>query len=213
MDYSKTDGKKLLDYYRNEIEKNPLLEQCLIDGCDFFFDDETDVNRDILICGEESNYDIFPFAVAGDGSNYVLLNNEYVGYISSEGDCGIIAKNVNDFYNLLFVCKNVAIYFRYGYFDNIDKFKENYDCANDFANKKVKDSKIFDEFLSKHNFKTNIESIYEMFMEGIIIEPSFILQADPKEYEPWGDIFGTNQTYINELRNKSILYKGIKKWK
>lgn len=207
MDYSKTDGKKLLDYYRNEIEKNPLLEQCLIDGCDFFFDDETDVNRDILICGEESNYDIFPFAVAGDGSNYVLLNNEYVGYISSDGDCGIIAKNVNDFYNLLFVCKNVAIYFRYRYFDNIDKFKENYDCANDFANKKVKDSKIFDEFVSKHNFKTNIESIYEMFMEGIIIEPSFILQADPKEYEPWSDIFGTNQTYINELRNKSILYK------
>lgn len=99
MNYSKTDGKKLLDYYRNEIEKTPLLEQCLIDGCDFFFDDETDVNRDILISGAESNYDIFPFAVAGDGSNYVLLNNEYVGYISSDGDCGIIAKNVIDFYN------------------------------------------------------------------------------------------------------------------
>lgn len=207
MDYSKTDGKRLLDYYRNEIEKTPLLEQCLIDGCDFFFDDETDVNRDILICGEESNYDIFPFAVAGDGSNYVLLNNEYVGYISSDGDCGIIAKNVNDFYNLLFVCKNVALYFRYGYFDSIDKFKENYECANDFANKKVQNSKIFDEFSSKHNFKTDIESLYEMFIEGIITEPSFTLQADPKEYEPWSDIFGTNQTYINELRNKSILYK------
>lgn len=207
MNYTKEDGKKLLDYYRNEIEKIPLLEQCLIDGCDFFFDDETDVNKDILICGAESNYDIFPFAVAGDGSNYVLLNNEYVGYVSSEGDCGIIAKNVNDFYNLLFVCKNVALYFRHGYFDNIDKFKENYECANDFANKKVKNFKIFDEFASKHNFKTSIESIYEMFIEGIITEPSFILQADPKKYEPWGDIFGTNQTYINELRNKSVLYK------
>lgn len=207
MDYTKTDGKELLDYYRNEIEKNPLLEQYLNDGCDFFFDDETDVNRDILICGEKSNYDIFPFAKTGDGSNYVLLNNEYVGYISSEGDCGIIAKNVNDFYNLLFVCKDVTTYFRNGYFDSIDKFKENYEYANNFANEKTKISKLFEEFSANHKFKTDIVSIYRMFIEGIITEPPLILQADPKEYDPWTDIFGTEQTYINELRNKNLIKK------
>lgn len=55
------DNKDLLNQYRKQIESNKKLETAFRNECDFNFRDDLDVKEDILICGEESNYEIYPF--------------------------------------------------------------------------------------------------------------------------------------------------------
>lgn len=191
--------KQLIEYYKEIIKNNPKLEESILVDCDFAFDDDTDVKKDILICGEKSNYEIFPFGKTGDGSNYALLNGGNVAYISSEGECGIIARNVKEFFNIMLTCKYITDYFKQGIFDSIDNFKERFNRVN----AATENPDIIETFIKSQNFETNIEKIYEMFVGGIITNPSLILQANPEEYEPWDDVFGTNQEYIEELRSKT----------
>lgn len=191
--------KQLLEYYKEKIKSNSELEKCVWVDCDFAFDDNTNVKEDILACGEKSNYDIFPFGRSGDGSNYVLLNDEKVAFISSEGECGIVARNVKEFFNIVLTCKYIAYYFKRGVFDSGNNFKERFNTANN----EVDNSGTIESFIKSQNFETDINKIYEMFLQGIIAEPSFILQANPEKYGPWDDLFGTNQEYIKELRSKT----------
>ena len=203
------DGKQMIEYYKNEIKKNPKLGESIWVDCDFEFDNDTDVKRDILICGEESNYEIFPFGRKGDGSNYALLNGEQVAFISSEGECGIVARNVKEFFNIILTCKYITYYFERGVFDNIDNFKERFNMANNEA----ENLEIIASFIKSQDFETDVNKIYEMFLQGIITEPSLILQANSEEYEPWDDVFDTSQEYIEELRKKqdnNITLKGLK---
>ncbi len=193
------DEKQILEYYKNEIKNNPELSESIWIDCDFGFDDDTDVKRDILICGEESNYEIYPFGKACNGSNYVLLNGGSVAYISSEGECGIVARNIKEFFNIMLTCKNITYYFKHGIFDNIDNFKERFNLVNNEA----ENPEIIASFIKNQNFETDVNKIYEMFLQGIITEPSLILEANPEEYEPWEDVFSTGQEYINELRSKT----------
>lgn len=196
------DNKELLNEYRKQIESNEKLETAFRDECDFNFRDDLDVKEDILICGEESNYDIYPFGKDSMGGVYCLLDDKYVGYISSEGGCGIIAKNVKDFFNLMAVCRTLSYYFNKGTFDNLLIFAQKYEEIE--ADLTPEESlPLYEEFIKQNNFETEISKIYKMFKEALIIEPSFILQANPEEYEPWDDVFYTNQEYIKKLREEN----------
>ena len=54
----KMNNTELLNLYKEQIKSNTLLEKALWEDCDFRFEDNIDVKNDILICDEESNYEI-----------------------------------------------------------------------------------------------------------------------------------------------------------
>lgn len=193
------DNKDLLNEYRKQIESNEKLKTAFRNECDFNFRDDLDVKEDILICGEESNYQIYPFGKDSMGGVFCLLDDKYVGYISSEGGCGIIAKNVKEFFNLMAVCKTLSYYFNKGTFDNLLIFAQKYEeIVQDLTEEES--LPLYEEFIKQNNFETEIPKIYKMFKEALITEPAFILQANPEEYMPWDDVFYTNQEYIKKLR-------------
>ncbi|MBQ3213529.1 MAG: hypothetical protein IJB10_00735 [Clostridia bacterium] len=196
------DNKELLNEYRKQIESNEKLETTFRNECDFNFRDDLNVKEDILICGEESNYQIYPFGKDSMGGVFCLLDDEYVGYISSEGGCGIIAKNVKEFFNLMAVCKTLSYYFNKGTFDNLLIFAQKYEeIVQDLTEEES--LPLYEEFIKQNNFETEISKIYKMFKEALITEPAFILQANPEEYMPWDDVFYTNQEYIKKLREEN----------
>lgn len=196
------DNKELLNEYRKQIESNEKLKTAFRNECDFNFRDDLDVKEDILICGEESNYQIYPFGKDSMGGVFCLLDDKYVGYISSEGGCGIIAKNVKEFFNLMAVCKTLSYYFNKGTFDNLLIFAQKYEeIVQDLTEEES--LPLYDEFVKQNNFETEIPKIYKMFKEALITEPAFILQANPEEYMPWDDVFYTNQEYIKKLREEN----------
>ncbi len=192
-------GKKLIEYYKKIIKNDPELDMNIWINCDFGFDDDIDVKRAILVCGEESNYEIFPFGRTSEGSTYALLNSGSVAYISSEGECGIIARNVNEFFNIMLACKDINHYFIKDVFINFNRFKELFNKINSEA----ENPEIIAKFMKSQNFETSPEKIYELFLRGLISAPSLVLQANPEKYYPWDDLFGTDQEYIEELRNKA----------
>ena len=194
-------SKELLKFYKEQIKSNPALDSAFWADCDFCFDDNINVDNDILICGEESNYEIYPFGKDAMGGVFCLLNNEYIGYISSEGGCGIISKNINDFFNLLATCKSLTSYFHKGVFDTFDSFKEKYEKINN-ENVEINNLYLYDNFINKNGFITDVSIVYNMFKAGLVIEPSFTLKADPTQYSPWDDVFYTEQEYIEKLRTQ-----------
>ena len=56
--------------------------------------------------------------------------------------------------------------------------------------------------LKDNNFETDISVLYNRFKSAIITEPSFIIEcSDSNSKWYWEDLFGTEQEYIQELRN------------
>ena len=51
--------------------------------------------------GCKQDYELIPFASDGDGGVCVLVDNQYVAMIDSEGGAGYIAASVDDFINIL----------------------------------------------------------------------------------------------------------------
>ena len=196
-------SSEMLKSFKNLILSNTELSNTLYRECEFQFDDSIDIYNEILICGEKSNYNLTPFGKDTMGGVYCLLNNQYVGYITSEGGCGVIARNVKDFFNLLATCKNLTSYLYNGVFDSINSFTKKYEEVN---NELYEHKALYDEFISYNGFIVDVEKIFEMFKQGIVTEPSFVLEADPNKYKPWDDLFYTGQQYIEKLRSNEGNY-------
>ena len=71
------------------------------------------------------------FAVSGSGSEYILLEDESIGYWGSEGSCGRIADSLHDFFEFLIHCPYWQDYLREEEYQNreqLGKFaKENFE--------------------------------------------------------------------------------------
>lgn len=203
--------KEELNFYKEQIINNPELINALF-WCDFMFDDETDVEKNIFVCNDKSNYEIYPFGKDSCGSNFVILNNKYIGFTSSEGECGIIANNIKDFFNILTVCKGFQPYFKKGVFDNLEIFTDKFNkINNDYNNTLIEYGDYpyanliyaIEEFIKANNFDREIPILYSKFTTAIISEPSFIIECfDADDSWFWDDLFGTEQNYIEELRKK-----------
>lgn len=202
--------REQLEDYKNQILGSPELENAIY-WCDFIFDEDVNVEDNILICNGKSNYKIYPFGKDSCGSNFVILDDKYIGFTSSEGECGIIANNITDFFNILVVCKGFQSYFKKGVFDNIENFINKFKQANnDFDDSLISYGEYpytnlintMEKFIKENNFETDIPVLYDRFKSAIITEPSFIIEcSDSNSNWCWFDLFGTEQEYIQELKN------------
>jgi len=204
-------AKEQLEIYKKQIIESPELTDALY-CCDFMFDSDVDIETDILNCNGKSNYEIYPFGKDSCGSNFVILNNKYVGFTSSEGGCGIIARDIKDFFNILFTCKGFEHYFKNAIFDSLEKFENKFKEINEdymevlkqYGNYPFNDlMKALENFIKINEFDTDISVIYEKFKSAIIIEPTFEIQcSDSNGSWMWDDVFYSEQEYVNELRKK-----------
>lgn len=92
----------------------------------------------------EANYEMKPFAVSGDGGTWVILNDEHIGYVGSEGECGIVARNVDEFMNLIAVCK--LMYFRMDDLKDEESFRKSIDAAYE----EYKNPSLYNKFIEKY---------------------------------------------------------------
>ncbi len=182
MLFSDIDLPKNLSQYLDEIYGDADLKDAFYD-CDIdIFSPESiaeliseDNCLDELMQGE-SNYEIKPFAGTADGGYWVILNDEFIGYIGSEGECGIVARNVDEFMNIIAVCKWLD--FRLSALKNEESFRKSVNEANE----EVGHQEVFDRFIERHSFVNDIGKAYNLLKLGLTVQPFFEIKATDDEY-------------------------------
>ena len=201
-------GKEELKRFEKQITNNFKLERALEVYCDFKFDFNIDAIKDILsFWGENqlglTNYDIYPFGRESSGGYYVLLDNKYVGFISSEGACGIVANNVYMFFNFLAVFKELQSYFHERVFETLETFKKTLDEINDEITEEY--NEVFNDFIRTNMFSKNYETLKTSLELALVIQPEFIIEpTDESKALGWeisDDLFCSEHKYIAKLRN------------
>lgn len=194
--------KEMINHYKAIISESRELEEALYDACDFSFADMYVVKNgeDWLDCGK-SDYKIEVFGNDASGGVYVLLNDRYVGFISSEGETGIVAKNVKDFFNIICYCKNLFDYFIFYKLDNVKEFVDMVNTQNEKVEEKHK--ALLNQFLQDNEMETEPEKVYSMFVSAVIVEPEFIIEPTLPGYDRLDSLFAFNKDkYLKELRKK-----------
>ena len=175
--FNNTDLPKDVQDFLEEIYNDEDLKDAFFD-CDIEIYDEAWVKdleeddswfEDLMGSGESSYKNIKPFARDGLGGLWVVLDDEMIGYIGTEGECGIIARNINEFMNIVAVQR--------GYIDDfcnadilksVDAFIEEYEEPRDSDY-----NREFNRFIKKHGFTKDLKKIYEYIIKGVTIKPFF----------------------------------------
>jgi len=181
--------------YLEEIYNDPDLKDAFYFDCDIEIYDEAGVKDmeedtswfdDMMGPGECSYKNIKPFAHDGVGGLWAVLDDEKIGYIGTEGECGIIARNINEFMNILAVYR--------GYIDDlcgVDILKSEEAFLKVFKEERDSDySKEFNGFIRKHHFTKNPKRIYEYIIKGVTTKPFFQVTATDDEYVDSRSILG-----------------------
>lgn len=174
-DYNVTIFPKKLNEYLKEIyyneELNSAFSECDIDVYSQEWIEEFNKKKNWVydLMGPcESNYDIKAFAKSGTGGVWVLLNDKMVGFIGTEGECGIISRNIDEFMNYVAT-------FKFSYPDATDE--DDFIKLFNKNNAEFNHCEVLDKFIKKHKFQTNPKQIYEMLKLGITVKPFFILKS------------------------------------
>ncbi len=132
--------------------------------------------------GESTYENIKPFAREGAGGMWVVLNDELIGYIGTEGECGIVARNIHEFMNIVSVWGGyLADYWDEDVLKSSESFYEimnDSDRLEDYNDIK-RDKRVFKKFIKIHGFTTKI---YDMAVKGMKVTPSFVVKATDDEY-------------------------------
>lgn len=194
--FNNTDLPKDVQDFLEEIYNDEDLKDAFFD-CDIEIYDEAWVKdleeddswfEDLMGSGESSYKNIKPFARDGLGGLWVVLDDEMIGYIGTEGECGILARNINEFMNIVAVQR--------GYIDDfcnadilksVDAFIEEYEEPRDSDY-----NREFNRFIKKHGFTKDLKKIYEYIIKGVTIKPFFQVVATDDEYEDSYSILGSD---------------------
>lgn len=197
--------KETIEYYRNKINQNNIIRNVLSERCEFSFGKEAslEADRERLFKDRKCDYQIYPFGRGGEGI-YVLVNDSYVAYIKgnrSAQRCGIIAKNVKDFFNIILKLKCNFNFLNVYNFKSFSDFKEKYDeDKNYLTSRDEEENSVVAEFLKENEFETDLGKIYEMFKSALATDPEFIME-DIIYNEKVNDLFQSNHKDIDKLRN------------
>ncbi|MCR5540014.1 MAG: hypothetical protein K6F71_04160 [Ruminococcus sp.] len=175
-------NKDQLNQIMEYIENNEDLQDYLSGECDFDIEEHEQLIDDLeflLECGE-SNYKLEPFACNGSGGVYALLDGEMVGLINSEGEAGIVAKNIRDFFSIIIHCCYLEDFGKFNWLDSFSEFTEHYQkCEDDFLK----------DFSEEFELENDSQKIYQMFRNGVMTQPKLLITATSDEYEDYQQIF------------------------
>lgn len=147
--------------------------------------------EDLMGPGESSYKSIKAFARDATGALWVVLDDELIGYIGTEGECGIVSRNINEFMNIIAALKGSSLL---GDFWNVDTLKSE-EAFIDAYNESEEDdetdySEVFDKFISKHGFTRDLKTIYEYIVKGLTVKPFFQVIATDDDYVDSASVLG-----------------------
>ena len=89
------------------IRDNNHLRNLLLAECDIYFYDEI---REVQLSynNEEYSLDGHAFAQDGSGGEYVILEDQSIGFIGSEGQVGRVAESINDLLTFLLHAASIS---------------------------------------------------------------------------------------------------------
>ena len=190
MLYDNTNLPDDVKMYLREIYDDQELNDVFYD-CDIEIYDE-DLIRDIeedeawleemMGPGEPSYTNLKPFGRAGSGALWVLIDDKMIGYIGTEGECGIVSRDIHEFMNIVSTWGGYlsdywdeeVLASREAFYDTMNNPERLEQYENIERNRRV-----FEGFIKRHDFT---KEIYEMAVGGITVEPLFIVKATTDEY-------------------------------
>ena len=189
MLYDKTNLPEDVKMYLREICGDKALYDAFLD-CDIEIYDEDRVKafeegawlEELMGPGEPSYQNIKPFARDGSGALWVVIEDRLIGYIGTEGQCGIVARDIHDFMNIVSVWGGyICDYWKE---DALGSKAAFYSTMNDPERSAQYDflethKKVFKGFMERHGFTGEI---YEMAAFGMTVSPFFEVKAVTDEY-------------------------------
>ena len=158
-----------------------LLCEC---GVDFAEDDVLcDDLKSLLECGE-CNYDMEPFACDGSGGVFVLLNQILVGYLDSEGQAGIVANNIKEFFNIIVNCGYISDWAKFDWLADEKTFIKAYNELE-----LPRDKECVKLFIEENMLEREPAKIYDIFKKAISTKPQLIIKATSDDYVDYEQFF------------------------
>ncbi len=157
--------------------------------------------------GDSSYKNIKAFARDGTGALWVILDDELIGYIGTEGQCGIVSRNINEFMNIIAALKGVSLLADFWDVDTLSSEEAFIDAYNGSEEDDETDySEVFDKFIKKHGFTRDLKTIYEYIVKGLTVKPFFQVIATDDDYVDSDSVLGLDsqgelEALIDALNN------------
>ncbi len=167
------DNEELCDY---------LSCEC---GVDFAEDNILREDLQFLLECSECNYDIEPFACDGSGGVFVFLNQLRIGYLDSEGQAGIIANNISDFFSIVLNCGYISDWAKFDWLVDESTFIRAYNELEI-----PRDKVCVKQFIKENDLEYEPKILYRFFKEAIVTKPQLIIKAVTEDYVDYEQLFG-----------------------
>ena len=147
--------------------------------------------EDLMGPGDSSYKNIKAFARDGTGALWVVLDDELIGYIGTEGECGIVSRNINEFMNIIAALKGSSLLFDFWDVDTLKSEEAFIDAYNESEEDDETDyNEVFDKFINKHGFTHDLKTIYEYIVKGLTVQPFFQVIATDDDYVDSASVLG-----------------------
>ena len=147
--------------------------------------------EDLMGPGDSSYKNIKAFARDGTGALWVVLDDELIGYIGTEGECGIVSRNINEFMNIIAALKGSSLLFDFWDVDTLKSEEAFIDAYNESEEDDETDyNEVFDKFINKHGFTHDLKTIYEYIVKGLTVKPFFQVIATDDDYGDSDSVLG-----------------------
>ncbi len=141
--------------------------------------------------GDSSYKSIKAFARDATGALWVVLDDELIGYIGTEGECGIASRNINEFMNIIAALKGSSILRDFWDVDTLKSEEAFIDAYNESEEDDETDyNEVFDKFIKKHGFTHDLKTIYEYIVKGLTVQPFFQVIATDDDYGDSDSVLG-----------------------
>lgn len=139
------------------------------------FENDDSWLEDLMGPGISSYSDMKPFARDGTGALWVVINDEMIGYIGTEGECGIVAKSIDDFMNIIAFDFNDCC--RVKILQSEEAFLKN--ACNSVGGEHAE---VFGKFIEEHGFTKEWSELYRMIIDGLTVRPFLEIKATDEDY-------------------------------
>lgn len=147
--------------------------------------------EDLMGPGDSSYKSIKAFARDATGALWVILDDELIGYIGTEGQCGIVSRNINEFMNIIAALKGSSLLFDFWDVDTLKSEEAFIDAYNESEEDDETDyNEVFDKFINKHGFTHDLKTIYEYIVKGLTVQPFFQVIATDDDYVDSASVLG-----------------------
>lgn len=177
---------KNIEFYVNQIKENKDIEDQLSCECGIDFESREILEDDLsalMECGK-CDYTLKPFGCDGSGGIYAVLDNGKIGYIDSEGQAGIVANNIKDFFSIIINCGYISDWAKFGCLENKETFMSYF-----YEIEIPRNQEFIKRFIKDNLLESQPEKIYDIFKEAVISEPKLIIVATSEDYEDSVQLF------------------------